>query len=107
MPEQPRPPKRPKRLRPRLEPKVGKGRRKALAKELRGHLALGPLNVGEMAERLDVAPEVVVVLLRELRSRKRGTLRSTIRLGHAAWWWEVTANRADGADGAGRPAPTP
>jgi hypothetical protein len=94
-------PKRPKRLRPRLEPKIGKGRRKALAKELRDHLALQPMNVAEMAERLDVTPEVVVVLLRELRSRKRGTLRSTIRLGHAAWWWEATPGDAD------RPDPTP
>ncbi|HET6316513.1 MAG TPA: hypothetical protein VFG86_08645 [Chloroflexota bacterium] len=103
-PSPPQPPKRPKRLRPRLEPKVGKGRRKALAKELRGHLAAQPMNVAEMAERLDVTPETVVVLLRELRSRKRGTLRSTIRLGHAAWWWVPTPGHSEGD---GPPDPTP
>ena len=76
------------KLRSPLEPKVGKERRKALAKELRARLAVAPLGIGEMAEQLDVEPEVVVVALRELRSRKRGRLRSTIQLGHTAWSWQ-------------------
>lgn len=81
-------PKSKSKRRSPFEPKVGKGRRKALAKELRARLAMKPLGVAEMAEELEVEPEVVVVALRELRARKKGTLRSTVQLGHAAWWWE-------------------
>ena len=84
-------PKQVKPLKPRrrlLDPKVGKRRRKALARSLRGHITAEPLGVADMAERLDVDPEVIVVLLRELRTGKRGTLRTTLRLGHAAWYWE-------------------
>lgn len=71
-----------------LEPKVGKGRRKALAGELRAHLRRAPMDMREMAAALSVTPEVVVIALRELRGRRRGRLLSTVRLGHVCWWWE-------------------
>jgi hypothetical protein len=71
-----------------LEPKLGKEARKALAARLREHLRLAPHDMGTMASVLEVEPEAVVVALRELRARKRGKLRSMIRLGHVSWWWE-------------------
>jgi hypothetical protein len=82
-------PKAPGDLVPRpLEPRLEKEERKALAGRLRKLLRQAPLNMREMALALEVEPEVVVIALRELRARKRGQLRSTIRLGHASWWWE-------------------
>jgi hypothetical protein len=74
----------------RLEPRLGKDERKALAGRLRALLSAAPQNMREMSVALEVEPEVVVIALRELRARKRGTLHSTIRLGHASWWWEDT-----------------
>lgn len=71
--------------------KIAKDERKVLASRLRDVLRATPMHVGAMADALDVEPEVVVIALRELRTRKRGTLRSTIRLGHVHWWWEPPA----------------
>lgn len=71
-----------------LEPGLTKEERKALAARLRQVIAGAPMDMRQMAHVLEVEPEAVVVALRELRARKRGTLRSTIRLGHVSWWWE-------------------
>ena len=79
---------------PPYEPKLAKQERKSLAKHVRAILLSNPLNLGEIADALDIEPEVVVIALRELRTRKRGRLRSTIRLGHVSWWWEVPAELA-------------
>ena len=76
---------------PRVWPKVGKGRRKELAKEMRARLAEGALGVGELAEVLEIEPEEVVVVMRELRGKKRGRLVSGLHLGHTVWRWEETA----------------
>jgi hypothetical protein len=59
--------------------------------------------MGQMAAVLEVEPEVVVVALRELRSRKRGQLRSTIRLGHVSWWWEDPPPAAERAGVGAKP----
>jgi len=79
------------RKRPPYEPKLVKQERKALAKQVRATLVANPLNLGEIADALGIEPEVVVIALRELRARKRGRLRSTIRVGHVSWWWELPA----------------
>ncbi|MGI8422871.1 MAG: hypothetical protein ACR2NO_01915 [Chloroflexota bacterium] len=50
--------------------------------------------MGDLAEALDVDPEVVVVALRELRARKRGALRTTIQMGQTVWWWEEAEKAA-------------
>lgn len=72
-----------------LEPVLSKQERKTLATRLRAAIASTPMDMRQMADVLEVEPEAVVVALRELRASKRGTLRSAIRLGHVAWWWEV------------------
>jgi hypothetical protein len=71
-----------------LEPQIKKNERKVLARRLRALLRSAPHTMREMCLALEIEPEVAVIILRELRSRKRGAVRSTIRLGHAAWWWE-------------------
>jgi hypothetical protein len=76
---------------------IPKGERKSLASKVRDLLALSPRSVGEIADTLEVEPEVVVIALRELRARKRGRLRSTIRLGHVSWWWEPPVEPVDQA----------
>lgn len=75
-----------------LEPILKKDERKQLAGKVRTLLDRNPLGVGEIADALGIAPEVVVIALRELRARKKGTLRSTIRLGHVSWWWESASS---------------
>jgi hypothetical protein len=77
-----------------LEPKLDKDQRKALSGRLRKMIAAAPMDMASMARALEVDPEVVVVALRELRARKRGALRSTIRLGHVSWWWEDSPGKA-------------
>jgi hypothetical protein len=54
---------------------------------MRHVLRAAPLNIRQMADALEVEPEAVVVGLRELRSSKRGRLRSSVILGHVAWQW--------------------
>jgi hypothetical protein len=65
--------------------------RLALTRRLRDLLEESPLDVGAMAARLGVEPELVVVALRELRVNPEGRVRSAIRLGHVSWWWERLA----------------
>ena len=56
------------------------------------------MDMQRMTEVLDVQPEEVVVILRRLRARKRrGRLRSTIRFGHVAWWWEPAPEKPEKA----------
>ena len=74
----------------RVWPKVGKERRKELAKALRRRLSERAYDFGEMAEALEIEPEEVVVVMRELRGRKRGTLVSALHRGHTVWRWEET-----------------
>ncbi|HET7771417.1 MAG TPA: hypothetical protein VFN74_21780 [Chloroflexota bacterium] len=74
----------------RVWPKVGKGRRKELAKEMRERLAERQLGVGELADVLEIEPEEVVVVMRELRGKKRGKLVSGLHRGHTVWRWEET-----------------
>lgn len=62
--------------------------RHGLARRLRVLLVDTPLDVRAMAAALEVEPEIIVVLMRDLRARRRGRLRSTISLGHVSWWWE-------------------
>ncbi len=64
-----------------------------LARRLRVLLVDKPLDVRAMAVALEVEPEVIVVIMRELRTRRSGRLRSTISLGHVSWWWEPHRNR--------------
>ena len=72
----------------RLWPKVKKDRRKELAKAIRVRLAGGALGIGELAEALEIEPEEVVVVMRELRGKKSGTLTSAIGRGQTVWSWE-------------------
>ena len=69
---------------------MGKGRRKELAKVMRERLAEKQLGVGELAEVLAIEPEEVVVVMRELRGKKRGKLVSGLHRGHTVWRWEET-----------------
>ena len=71
----------------RVWPKVKKERRRELARALRGRLSGGALGIGELAEALEIEPEEVVVVMRELRGKKSGTLTSTIRQGQTVWSW--------------------
>jgi hypothetical protein len=64
-----------------------------LARRLRVLLVDQPLDVRAMAVALDVEPEVIVVVMRELRARRRGRLRSKVVLGHVSWWWEPDWSR--------------
>ena len=75
---------------PRVWPKVKKERRKGLAKELRSKLAERAQGIGELAEALEIEPEEVVVVLRELRGKKKGRLVSGIQRGQTVWRWEET-----------------
>lgn len=72
----------------RVWPKVKKDRRKELAKAIRVRLGGGALGIGELAEALEIEPEEVVVVMRELRGKKSGTLMSAIRRGQTVWSWE-------------------
>jgi hypothetical protein len=83
--------------RPPLEPRLKKRERKALARRRRRLLAGAPRNMRPMADGLEVEPEAVVVALRELRARRRGQLRTTIRLGHVCWSWQPPAEASDAA----------
>ena len=83
-----RPPNPP--VTPRVWPKVGKGRRKELARVLRQRLSERAYDVGEMADALEIAPEEVVVVMRELRGKKRGRLVTGLSRGHTVWRWEET-----------------
>jgi hypothetical protein len=78
--------------RSQLEPRLGRQARKTLAKRLRAVLSDKPLSMREIAAALDVEPEVVVVGMRELRARRRGHLRTSIRFGHVCWFWQADAN---------------
>ena len=75
---------------PRVWPKVKKERRKELAKALRGRLAERAQGIGELAEALEIEPEEVVVVLRELRGKKKGRLASALQRGQTVWRWEET-----------------
>ena len=88
---------------PRVWPKVKKERRKELAKALRGRLAERAQGIGELAEALEIEPEEVVVVLRELRGKKRGRLASALQQGQTVWRWEETP-KAAGAPKTERPA---
>ena len=72
----------------RVWPKVKKDRRKELARELRARLSTGTHGIGELAEALAIEPEEVVVVMRELRGRKRGRLVSGLQRGQTVWRWE-------------------
>ena len=72
----------------RVWPKVKKDRRKELAKAMRQRLSGRASSVGEIADALEIEPEEVVVVMRELRGKKRGTLTSGIHLGQTVWTWE-------------------
>ena len=74
----------------RVWPKVKKERRKELAKALRGRLAEQAFGIGELAEALEIEPEEVVVVMRELRGKKRGQLVSALQRGQTVWRWEET-----------------
>jgi hypothetical protein len=74
----------------RVWPKVGKSRRRELAKVLRLRLSERAHDVGEMAEALEIEPEEVVAVIRELRGRKRGKLVTALFRGHTVWRWEET-----------------
>jgi hypothetical protein len=73
---------------------VGKGRRKELAKTARATLAERALGIGEVAEALGIEPEEVVVVMRELRGRRRGKLVSSLHGGHTVWRWEEVPKSA-------------
>ena len=79
---------------PRVWPKVKKDRRKELAKALRVRLSERALGIGELAEALGIQPEEVVVVMRELRGKKSGTLTSAIRQGQTVWSWQESAKVA-------------
>jgi hypothetical protein len=79
---------------PRVWPKVKKERRKELAKALRARLSERAHGIGEAAEALDVEPEEVVVVMRELRGKKSGRLVSALQRGQTVWRWEETSKPA-------------
>jgi hypothetical protein len=77
-----------------FDPKIPKPRRKALAKRLRAALAAEPMDMQRISDALAIEPEETVVVLRRLRARRGGRLRSAVRFGHVCWWWEPTPKKA-------------
>jgi hypothetical protein len=72
--------------------------RRHLARRLRYLLTEGPLDAGEMAAKLQLEPELIVLLLRDLRANSRGRLHTTVRRGHVCWWWQDTKSKDSSKD---------
>ncbi|HEX2035356.1 MAG TPA: hypothetical protein VHS99_14350 [Chloroflexota bacterium] len=72
--------------------------RRRLARRLRHLLTAGPLDAGEMAAELQLEPELIVLLLRDLRANPRGRLHTTVRRGHVCWWWQDTKTKESAKD---------
>ncbi|HEX2186168.1 MAG TPA: hypothetical protein VHN78_11760 [Chloroflexota bacterium] len=72
--------------------------RRRLARRLRHLLTAGPLDAGEMAAELQLEPELIVLLLRDLRANPRGRLHTTVRHGHVCWWWQDTKSKDSSKD---------